>query len=228
MGRRMTLTLFDLEDQGDDDCRYPFLDGSSGYRYGCRCIRCRTAKAQGRELPPTCDHAGCDQLRLKWHRQCSEHLAPTQVRKVRSDAPCQLCGRNHGWYESTLTANYREEIQDLYRTTCGGCRGPYVGAIKAHRLDTATAMRLITNERCELCDKPFSIGPNGRKHAVVDHNHGHCDGTKSCGYCVRGIICQRCNHVIASVEEVVDLGLDMVLDYLRRFGGDDHIAGNQA
>ena len=30
----------------------------------------------------------------------------------------------------------------------------------------------------------------------VDHNHECCEGTYSCGYCIRGLICRKCNSAI--------------------------------
>ena len=30
----------------------------------------------------------------------------------------------------------------------------------------------------------------------IDHNHQCCEGTYSCGYCIRGLICRKCNSAI--------------------------------
>ncbi|SRR6266481_5757114 len=35
----------------------------------------------------------------------------------------------------------------------------------------------------------------------VDHNHACCAGVRSCGECVRGILCSRCNTVLGLLEE---------------------------
>jgi len=34
----------------------------------------------------------------------------------------------------------------------------------------------------------------------VDHDHNCCNGVKSCGKCVRGIICNRCNKAVDKYE----------------------------
>jgi hypothetical protein len=47
---------------------------------------------------------------------------------------------------------------------------------------------------CELCgDKPEAS-------LHVDHDHKCCNGVKSCGACVRGIICNRCNKAVDKYE----------------------------
>lgn len=47
---------------------------------------------------------------------------------------------------------------------------------------------------CELCgDKPEAS-------LHVDHDHNCCNGSKSCGTCVRGIICNRCNKAVDKYE----------------------------
>jgi hypothetical protein len=203
-----------FDDDPGDECRYPTVDGLSGYRYGCRCSRCSEAKARWRHPSAQCVADGCEALRLKHRRWCVEHVPPPRPSLIRSEAKCELCGRVHSWYESTV-ANIRPEVRDLYRRTCPGCRNGYMRAIQNHRLDTAWALRLIVARECELCGARFAISNTGRRYAEVDHNHGHCEGQHSCGACVRGIICPRCNHVLGSLEHAErTIGLTKLFDYL--------------
>lgn len=50
---------------------------------------------------------------------------------------------------------------------------------------------------CAICGAPRT-----GKMLAVDHDHSCCRGTKSCGKCVRGILCDRCNTVIGRMEEL--------------------------
>ena len=42
---------------------------------------------------------------------------------------------------------------------------------------------------CAICGRVKDFA----KHLVVDHDHSCCPGSKSCGQCIRGILCRMCN-----------------------------------
>lgn len=217
----MQPSLFDDDDECQSiECKWPQLDGASGYRYGCRCTRCGQAKSRGRHpTSNSCNHDGCNQPRLKHRRWCVDHLPEPKAGAVLSEGACELCGSMHRWYESVLARNIREHVRDLYRRTCGTCRNQHAGVIKRHHLTTAWGLRLITTTSCELCGQRLSRAQSGRPNVVVDHDHACCPGDVSCGQCVRGLLCPRCNRDIAGVEQVVrSIGLERVTEYLARLG----------
>lgn len=47
---------------------------------------------------------------------------------------------------------------------------------------------------CASCQGPFIREPH------VDHNHDCCPGSRSCGRCVRGILCHWCNTAAGLVR----------------------------
>lgn len=62
--------------------------------------------------------------------------------------------------------------------------------------------------RCRICGE-------ADKRLVVDHNHAHCSGRRSCGRCVRGLLCMQCNAALSRVEN--DSWLSAAQNYLADF-----------
>ena len=59
---------------------------------------------------------------------------------------------------------------------------------------------------CALC-KHLSHHHGTIQRLQVDHNHDCCDlKTKSCGKCLRGLLCADCNIRLAPVEDVLKQG----------------------
>ena len=63
---------------------------------------------------------------------------------------------------------------------------------------------------CAICGKHYQ-----KRKLSVDHNHACCEGRKSCGKCVRGLLCDVCNHRLSSVENVH--WLEAAMNYLRKY-----------
>ena len=64
---------------------------------------------------------------------------------------------------------------------------------------------------CAVCRMPLSI----MARFTIDHDHKCCDSVKTCGKCVRGILCNTCNAGLGYLKDSIDLLLQAV-DYLRR------------
>lgn len=71
------------------------------------------------------------------------------------------------------------------------------------------------NYACAICNTQ----PEPGKNLSVDHDHSCCPGEKSCGRCVRKLLCFTCNSGLGMFKERVDL-LEKGLDYLRSFERD--------
>ena len=52
------------------------------------------------------------------------------------------------------------------------------------------------NGHCALCE----FVP-GERHLHADHDHGCCPGNKSCGKCLRGLLCSKCNIRLGYLEQ---------------------------
>lgn len=64
---------------------------------------------------------------------------------------------------------------------------------------------------CQVCSRE---DPTGR--LSVDHDHRCCPGPKSCGRCVRDLLCRSCNLGLGGFDDSVDRMLAAVA-YVRRW-----------
>ncbi|QAY26957.1 HNH endonuclease [Streptomyces phage Shawty] len=55
--------------------------------------------------------------------------------------------------------------------------------------------------RCAVC--PTTPEENG-KALAVDHDHACCPNLKTCGKCIRGLLCNRCNKAIGLFADSAD------------------------
>lgn len=69
---------------------------------------------------------------------------------------------------------------------------------------------------CYLCKRPETyVGPSSgnTKRLSVDHDHSCCPGTVTCGQCIRGLLCAKCNSTLGWVEK---LSLERIGEYVVR------------
>jgi hypothetical protein len=66
------------------------------------------------------------------------------------------------------------------------------------------------NGLCAICGLP----PLHNFH--VDHDHECCEGTCSCGRCLRSLLCERCNPGLGNFNDDPDL-LEKAAAYLRNW-----------
>lgn len=80
-------------------------------------------------------------------------------------------------------------------------------------------MLKIQDGRCYICKRHETVRDSrGRiRRLSVDHYHGHCSGPKSCGECVRGLLCSICNRILGMLDDD-PLIADAMAQYLRDGG----------
>lgn len=73
---------------------------------------------------------------------------------------------------------------------------------------------------CAICRRPETEKHHRSKQVqrlCVDHDHRCCPGSeKSCGRCVRGLLCTKCNRVISLIEAVPNWA-EHAIAYLEKY-----------
>jgi hypothetical protein len=112
----------------------------------------------------------------------------------------------------------------LWPYICSTCLYPIrhvVARLKDHRVSHERARRLRDDPSCEICgtDMLAEIRVSSRQimsPLVVDHDHACCAaGKRSCGSCVRGLICRGCNSAAGHVYDSPRVARALA-DYLER------------
>lgn len=63
-------------------------------------------------------------------------------------------------------------------------------------LEQYNLMLISQNGTCAMCPRP----PKKGGYLNVDHRHSCCPTRKSCGKCVRGLLCDGCNRALHVLE----------------------------
>lgn len=99
------------------------------------------------------------------------------------------CGR--GVKPSTWHPTQRRWLSNAQCERCAQLRSRY-GMAWAEFLSWAESQRYA----CAICHEDFDD-----QTPVVDHDHGCCPGRKTCGACVRGLVCQNCNRMLGHAHD---------------------------
>lgn len=100
-------------------------------------------------------------------------------------------------------------------TYCKECRKFYghERALRKHGIliDDYIDMMKSQNGVCAICNKKEENG----KRLAVDHDHSCCAGPSSCGQCIRGLICFKCNTALGMINDNVEI-LKSMIWYLQK------------
>jgi len=147
------------------------------------------------------------------------------LQKVDRNQPreCPQCGEvkpvfqypSEGTIQSALCEDCRKE-QRAVRHMKAPVPRRNLGRLRQYTLSEEDFEALVDAQegRCSVC-RHLMQGA-GPRRMTIDHDHGCCPGRKSCGKCIRGLLCHRCNVMIGFLEGFVQRGGDpqRIVDYL--------------
>lgn len=101
----------------------------------------------------------------------------------------------------------KRHLRDGLNTRCKRC----VKNVECIRIFGFTYDELVDRfgDKCNQCGELESIEGSSLS---VDHDHDCCK--YGCEYCIRGLLCRRCNYVTGVVESVGPKGIQTILKYL--------------
>lgn len=109
------------------------------------------------------------------------------------------CNKCLLWLSENSYAGHKNTLDKL-QATCRRC------AARDHKLrhygvDTYYILEQQGN-RCRICG--VQEGDTDRLVWHIDHDHSCCSGKKSCGACVRGVLCQQCNQGLGNFNDSIE------------------------
>lgn len=168
-----------------------------------RCPKCKVPYSE--ETFYSLKSTYCRDCQKERRKREYANLTPEQMEKRRQK-------RNTLEYKATRRAQWERYKLETPKEKLAEGRHK---AILKHRYQLSLEMWLIKfnsqGGRCAVCFR--ACAP-----LVVDHNHKCCPDRNSCGKCVRGLICQRCNIAVGFFE----IHSDLVTDYLDKWSSHGH------
>jgi hypothetical protein len=138
--------------------------------------------------------------------------------KTGRQGECQVCARRRikEWYKSLSPEEKlrKSEYRNEHRRQNPEMYNWHTIKTK-YRLTKEAWLDLLASQGgvCAICEAATPGGPWNRW--TVDHDHLCCPGVKSCGSCVRGLLCSMCNHGLGNFHDS-PRSLQRAVKYLER------------
>lgn len=134
-------------------------------------------------------------------------------RKVQGDKiHCRNCKKYLN--ESSFKLKPIANTPYVMKNHCEDCRIElqHRKTLKKHNmtLEQYLEIKEKQNDACKICGNHES---GFRTRLSVDHDHSCCPGEGSCGKCVRGLLCHKCNMALGAVKDDVTI-LQTMIEYL--------------
>ena len=125
-----------------------------------------------------------------------------EVDRVTKTGVCQVCGPVRvRLREGRTSAECRSKRENAKR------REPKAKRLARYQITPELFDEMVEKQegRCAICHE--------RKILVVDHDHSCCSTSRTCGKCVRGLLCHGCNLGLGLFSDDPEL-LQRAIDYL--------------
>lgn len=111
-----------------------------------------------------------------------------------------------------LDFSVSKSTNDGFYSYCKKCDA-FQKKFKTYKLTREQFLQLLSDQDhcCSICRSVLSF-----LTAKIDHNHDCCPGEKTCGKCVRGLLCSSCNTGLGCFKDNED-NLYKAIFYLKEY-----------
>lgn len=155
-----------------------------------------------------------------WCKQCmSEKVLEYRggrvlkvLEKTDTHKQCRLCEKIKP-YSEYAGIEKKSKRRETYCKECKKFMGTE-SVLRRYHLNVEEYMKIFNSQKgvCKICKQQELDG----KRLSVDHDHKCCPGVGSCGMCIRGLLCARCNKTLGMVNDNTDY-LKSMVSYLQNF-----------
>lgn len=135
---------------------------------------------------------------------------------MRLQSYCKDCASK---YSATYNANRSQDQIDsrnAMRRSRYVVRGPEYDRSADRKYSLSSRYKLTIEQYDALLAKQHglcAIDACGCKAEHIDHDHRCCPGVTTCGQCIRGVLCAKCNKMLGLARDSIDV-LDAASHYL--------------
>jgi hypothetical protein len=179
------------------------------------CTACRTVKPFDKFSKNSSSASGLH----SWCKECmTENVLDRKggrtlkkMIKTETHKQCRICEQIKP-YSEYAGKDSKTKQKESYCIECKKFMGSE-RVLKKYGLNVDSYMKLFNDQNglCKICNNAESSG----KRLSVDHDHRCCSGSYTCGNCIRGLICFRCNAALGMVSDDTEI-LQSMIKYLQK------------
>lgn len=191
-----------------------------GTRYCDSCVQkiMEIRSSVGRMRDVICRVKGCCSIVAGPGKLCPEHESQLkEFGTLGADRACHNCG-----VLTRLSSRIKGE-KGSYKY-CKPCKEIYVrwqGRSFRHGVTPFKLDAIFNSQdgKCMTCDTyEGQIGLNGKPVVLqIDHDHDCCQQSFSCGKCIRGFLCQECNHAEGIIRSRGLECINSIIEYVKKY-----------
>lgn len=133
-------------------------------------------------------------------------------------ATCSICGPNTPMYSkkdnkgAACLISERKRRKEYSRRVYDPAKNREEKLVRYFKMTQTDYDKMFSEQgnACLICKSKTS----GKKGFAIDHDRNCCPGIKTCGNCVRGILCSYCNVGLGHFKDDIEF-LENAINYLK-------------